>query len=125
MDIYGANIDMLINKDIDLYKDEIDLIKYVKNEMNLGSDYLLVGDPQQIYWLYSFTQEIKENEVTINHGGQSKFNYVFLEYENLINNSKYIIYFNGTVGYEHYKEQILKDGTIIYSNEVGGVVEKK
>ena len=125
MDIYGANTDMLINKDIDLYKDEIDLIKYVKNEMNLESDYLLVGDPQQIYWLYSFTQEIKENEVTINHGGQSKFNYVFLEYENLINNSKYIIYFNGTIGYEHYKEQIFKDGTIIYSNEIGGVVEKK
>lgn len=125
MDIYAINFDIIARNEIDLSTSEINLIKYAKNEINIGDNYVLVcNNPEPIYWIYSFMQKIKENDITKQYIGQLKLNEIFSEYKNLIDDAKYIIYFNDSIVYKYYRQQILNNGTVIYSNEIGGVVQK-
>lgn len=124
MDIYTFNTDFMINIPTDFTKEQIDFIKYIRKEINLEDNYLFVGEPEQIYWWYSFTEELKENDVTKKYGGYNKFNYVFWEYKNLINSSEYIIYLNNTLAYEIHKQLIWDNAEEIFSNSIGGVVKK-
>lgn len=125
MDIYGANKDIILNSDIDFFKEEIELFKYILNNFDLENDYIVLGDPEQIYWVYSFTQEIKENDITIEKKGQHKFNYAFITYPKTIRETKYIIYFKNTLGYKMFENEMFEDASIIYSNNMGGLVRKE
>ena len=118
MDIYGANKDIIKNRSSDFLHSEIELLKYANNKYDLGDDYIIVGDLEQIHWTYVFLQNIQENEVTKKKSGQNKIDYTYLETKNMLKDSKYIICFTRTSQYRRRKEAIqniekLNDGTVI------------
>lgn len=122
MDIYGANKDIILNSSTEYTYREIKLLKYIMNNYDLENDYLIVGN---LEWGYSFTQHIESNENTKNRHGQNRFDATCWEYDNLIDSSKYIIYFNRTANYKLHKEKVFENAKVIYSNDVGGLVEKQ
>ena len=89
---------------------------------DLENDYLIVGN---LEWGYSFTQHLASNEKTENKYGQNRFDATWLEYDNLIDSCKYIIYFNRTANYKLHKDKVFENAKVIYSNNVGGLVEKQ
>ena len=125
MDIYGTNKYILKECESEFSTLEIELLKKAVNEYDLKQDYLILGDPEQIAWGYSFTREIKENEVTKKIRGTRKFDYTFVEYKDLLKNSKYVIYFKNTAGYKFFEKDLLENAKVIYSNSIGGIIEKE
>lgn len=55
MDIYGVNMDIIENHDIDLSHKEIELFSYAIDNLKGEDNYITLGDPEQIFWTYSFT----------------------------------------------------------------------
>ena len=122
MDIYGANKDIILNSSTEYTCSEIELLKYIMDNYDLENDYLIVGN---LEWGYSFTQHLASNEKTENKYGQNRFDATWLEYDNLIDSCKYIIYFNRTANYKLHKDKVFENAKVIYSNNVGGLVEKQ
>ena len=124
MDIYGSNKYIIQDCEEDFNHSEIELLKHVLENYDLEDNYLIFGNPEQISWGYSFTRYIIENDETENRRGQNKFDVTFLEYDNLLNKAKYVIYFKYTLGYEYLNEELFENSTILYSNDVGGLLVK-
>lgn len=125
MDIYGVNKDILLNHDVDLYKEEIESFKYILEKYKLTNNYILVAEPEQLMWIYAMTGFIKQNDVTKNIYNQDKFNATFYEYGNLLKNTEYVIYFKNTFVFNVYSKFIYKDASIMYEDEIGGIVRKE
>ena len=124
MDICGSNKYIIQDCEEDFNHSEIELLKYILENYDLEDNYLIFGNPEQISWGYSFTQYVVENDETENRRGQNKFDVTFLEYDNLLNKAKYVIYFKYTLGYKYLNEELFENSTILYSNDVGGLLVK-
>lgn len=124
MDIYGANKEILLNHNVDLYNEEIEFFKNALEKYKLTDNYVLIAEPEQLMWIYAMTGFIKQNEVTENIPNQNKFNATIYEYIDLMENTDYVIYFKNTLVYDVYSRVIHRNARVIYEDEIGGIIRK-
>ncbi len=120
-DIYLANKKILLEKPVDLTKDELEILKYAKE--NLEQDKLIevAGNPEQGYWAYAITRRINDDEPKIR--GETKLSVKMAHVGKRAGKVDYMIYFNRGFFYKYYQEVLLKDTEVVYENSAGGILK--
>ncbi len=121
MDIYGLNRTILYDIVDDYTKEEIEILKFIKNnKLELKSNNtLILGFQRQEYWFHALLDyRFKTNldyATTMEH--INKWN---------VGEYKYLVYFNRSDNYTYFKDNLqMKNSKIIYQNETGAILEYK
>lgn len=125
VEVFGANKTMLKYKKTDLYNEELEILKYFKDNISYENKVEIVGDMEQGYWAYTLTRYVNNKDEKITGKGQNGLTYKMLRTKYDIEEADYIIYFNRTSRYKLLKEKIHELGDIIFENEYGGIVKCK
>lgn len=123
VEVFGANKTILKYKDTDLYTKEIEILKYLVDNINYENKIEIVGDMEQGYWAYTLTNYINNKDDELTGKGQDGLTTKMLNTKYDIENADYIIYFNRTARYRRLKDRIHELGNIVYENEYGGIVK--
>lgn len=112
-DIYGINKTVINDVTIDYTQEEMQLIQYVYDEIDVHSNKILIlGNPRQEYWFDGiFTYRNRKNMesvIPIEHVAQWNDNQEF----------KYLLVFYRSYAYGQYKDEILEK-KILFENESG------
>ena len=118
-DIYGANKTVL-NGPKDLTKDEIELIKYVGDNIPKEAKVEVAGDYDHTFWEYSLLRRINKD---IEDVGQ-----VCLEKKTIYVGQRagkvdYVIFFNRGTFYKVWKDELWENAELVYENESGGILK--
>ena len=117
MEIYGLNKTFLTEEEVDFNTQEIELLKYIKNEIAIKEDtyIMILGEPKQEYWFWGiFNYRNREHPQDL----------ILKEEIELWNKNEkydYLIYFNRSKYAEFYKKYFNLNKQIIYSNEAGTI----
>ncbi len=124
VEIFEINKTIVFDGDINFTKDEIELLRYVKKNIDLSKDRVeIVGDPKHIYWAYSLLRYVNCDNIkdfeTIT--GQKKLilKFVLLGDKNI--DTDFSVYLKNSELYDIYKDDF--GGEIIYEND-GGIIVK-
>ena len=123
MDIFGANKDILLNKQEEFNQKEIEILQYIKDNLDENLDIEFVTDENAYYWQYVILQHLNESDNNIEYEGQTKLLYKYQFLENRINEVDYIVCFYKSNKYNELKDKLLKNAEIIYENESGGILK--
>ena len=124
VEIFEINKTIVFDGDINFTKDEVELLRYVKENIDLSKERVeIVGDLKHIYWSYSLLRyvncdNIKDfDKIT----GQKKLilKYVLLCDKNI--DTDFSVYFKNSELYDIYKDDF--GGETIYEND-GGIIVK-
>lgn len=121
MEIYGLNKTILIHWEEDFNTQEIEILKYVKEELEISDDIeiLILGEPKQEYWFWGMLnyKNREDPETIIPRDYIDKWN----------KNEKfdYLICFNRSKYLKYYKDYIDLNKEIIYVNESGTIYKNK
>lgn len=112
-DIYGINKTVINDVAIDLTQEEMKLLQYVYDEIDVHSNKILIlGNPRQEYWFDGiFTYRNRQNMesvIPIEHVAQWNDNKEF----------KYLLVFYRSYAYGQYQDEIVEK-TVLYENESG------
>ena len=121
--MFGANKTILKYKKTDFYKDELELLKYLKDNISYDNKVEIVGDMEQGYWAYTLTRYLNNKEQEYTGKGQNGLTLKMINAKNDIEKADYIIYFNRTDYYKSLKERIHELGNIVFENSSGGIVK--
>lgn len=121
-EIFGANKTIIKDKEICFYKDELDILKYARNNLDYSKQIELVVDRQQGYWAYALLRYINYEEVMEEFRGHDKIDIKRACLEKNIGNVDYIIYFNRNERYNELKDKLFENADIIYENSAGGIL---
>lgn len=125
VEVFGANKTILKYKKTDFYKDELELLKYLKDNISYDNKVEIVGDMEQGYWAYTLTRYLNNKEQEYTGKGQNGLTLKMINAKNDIEKADYIIYFNRTDYYKSLKERIHELGNIVFENSSGGIVKCK
>ena len=122
-EVYGVNKTLLSEKPVDLYNEELDIIKYF--DKNIERDYKteVVGTSEQVFWFYALTRYINNKDDLYTSKGQRGLEDKFVDTPTDIETADYIIYFNRTNRYKNLRNKIEDLGNVIYENSAGGIVK--
>lgn len=128
VEIFGVNKSIIMKHNTDLNNEELQILKYLKDNIDYNKKVEEIENPEQFFWTYSLTGYINDNEEVVTEEvskavGQRKLE---LKYISTIKNFKkadYIIYFYRAIPYKALKEQIFRQGEIIFENASGGIVK--
>lgn len=112
-DIYGINKTVINNVAIDLTQEEMQLLQYVYDEIDVHSNRILIlGNPRQEYWFDGiFTYRNRQNmESVIPIEDVAKWN------DN--QEFKYLLVFYRSYAYGQYQDELVEK-TVLYENESG------
>lgn len=123
VEVFGANKTILKYKKTDFYKDELELLKYLKDNISYDNKVEIVGDMEQGYWAYTLTRYLNNKEQEYTGKGQNGLTLKMINAKNDIEKADYIIYFNRTDYYKSLKERIHELGNIVFENSSGGIVK--
>lgn len=123
VEVFGANKTILKYKKTDLYEEELEILKYLQDNISYENKVEVVGDMEQGYWAYTLTRYVNNKDGKITSRGQNGLTYKMLRTKYDIAEADYIIYFNRTSRYKLLQEEIHKLGDIIFENEYGGIVK--
>lgn len=121
VDIYGANKTILKNTK-DLTQSELELLKYVRDNIPEDKIIEIAGDTEQGYWGYAILRIINDDD---EHGGESKLTWKMIKVGLKAGKVDYILYFNRGVFYQVWKEILWENAELVYENEVGGILQYK
>ena len=123
MDIFGANKDLLLNKQEELNQEELEILKYVKYNIDNNSQIEIISDENTYYWQYALLQHLNKEDEEIKYNGQKKLIYKHQFLENKLNEMDYIVCFYKSEKYNKLKDKLLKNTEIIYENEAGAILK--
>lgn len=125
MEIFGANKTILLNKPKEYTQSEIEILEYVKNNLDLSDSKIeFVTDENAYYWQYVLLNYInKEDKFIGKAGGQRELTTKWVYLENKIKKVDYIVYFNKSERYKKMENKLFEDSEIIYENESGGILK--
>lgn len=112
-DIYGINKTVINDVITDLTQEEMELIQYVYDKIDVHSSKILIlGNPRQEYWFDGiFTYRNRQNMesvIPIEHVAQWNDNQEF----------KYLLVFYRSYAYGQYQDELI-ERTVLYENESG------
>ncbi len=120
MDIYGANANMMFEKErIELTNSEIEFIKQSLKKIDANNDCVLIANAQAKNWMYAFTGQICENDISVKYSGQTKINYLYATLPETLETAKYAIALKQVYAYKLTKFDVFDSYKIIYENDVG------
>ena len=122
MDIFGANKDLLLNKQEEFNQEELEILKYAKNNLDDNSEIEIISDETAYYWQYALTQHLNKKDGNIEYSGQKKLLKKYLILDDSIEEVEYIIYFCKSNKYKKLKDKLFEDSEIIYENSAGGIL---
>lgn len=123
VEVFGANKTIIKDKRTDLYKEELEILKYFKDNIRYDAKTEIIGDMEQGYWAYTLTRYINNEDESVIRKGQNGLTIKMLKTKYDIEEADYIIYFTRTNRYKVLKTRIHELGDIIYENEYGGIVQ--
>ena len=123
MDIFCSNKDLLLNKTEEFNQKEIELLKYVKENIDYDSKMEIITDEDAYYWQYVLLQHLNDEDKNIKYYGQSKLLYKLITLQNKIGKVDYMVYFNKTDTFNKLKDKLFENAVIIYENEAGGILK--
>lgn len=125
VEVFGANKTMLKYKKTDFYQDELEILKYLKDNISYDNKVEIIGDMEQGYWAYTLTRYINNKENIYIGRGQEGLSIKMLNAKKDIEKADYIVYFNRTNYYKKLEKRIHELGDIIFENASGGIVKCK
>lgn len=125
VEVFGANKTIIKYKNTDYYVEELELLKYLKDNISYDNKVEIVGDMEQGYWAYTLTRYLNNKFQDYTTKGQNGLTLKMINVKNDINSADYIIYFNRTDHYKALKQRIHELGDIIFENSSGGIVKCK
>ncbi len=125
VEVFGANKTILKYKKTDFYKEELELLKYLNDNISYVNKVEIVGDMEQGYWAYTLTRYLNNKEQQYTRKGQKGLTIKMINAKKDIEEADYIIYFNRTDYYKALKQKIHELGDIVFENSYGGIVKCK
>ncbi len=130
MEIFGVNKTIIKEREIDYNLEEIEILKYIKNNLDLENDEIeFIANPEQIFWEYGLLNYINcDEEFKIFKGSeQDKMTKKAQTAYKKIEKVDYMIYFKRCYYYQNAKDILEKvlfeNGEIIFENNAGGIVK--
>ncbi len=124
VEIFNINRYLIFDKEEDLNQDEIELIKYVKENIDLeDAEVEFVGEYEQEYWIYSLIRYINYEEDLDKYSPQMKLVEKIRRVKNKIGRVDYVVYFSDTDRYKMIEDKLFKEGKVIYKNAGGGIIK--
>lgn len=124
VEAFGVNKTILKQKYTDLYSEEIEILKYLKDNISYDNKIEVVSELEQGYWTYVLTRYIQnKDEIYKGLSGQDTLTKKTLAVKENIENADYVVYFNRSRLYKYLKERIHNLGDIIFENEYGGIIK--
>ena len=128
MQIFVANKTILSKKRPEYNQEELEIIKYAKNNLNFNTRIEIITDHQAYYWAYALLRYTDKDELFNNeeHRNQVLLEKKWFNLEEKIKNDKdldYIIYFNKSSIYKYLKNELFVNAETIYTNEAGGILK--
>lgn len=125
VEVFGANKTILKYKKTDFYTEELELLKYLKDNISYDNKVEIVGDMEQGYWAYTLTGYLNDKFQDYTQKGQNGLTIKMLNAKDDIEDADYIIYFNRTDYYKALQKRIHELGDIVFENNSGGIVKCK
>ncbi len=119
-DIYGANKTILQLPSKDVTKEEIELIKYVKDNIPEEAKVEVAGSFEQVFWTYSLTRIINKD---IPDSGQVCLEKKAMSVGEKAGKVDYVLYFNNGNFYIQEKDKLWENAELVYENEFGGILK--
>ncbi len=130
MEIFGVNKTIIKEREIDYNLEEIEILKYIKNNLDLENDEVeFIANPEQIFWEYGLLNYINCDEEfkTFKGSEQDKMTKKAQTAYKKIEKVDYMIYFKRCYYYQNAKDILEKvlfeNGEIIFENNAGGIVK--
>lgn len=123
VEVFGANKTILKYKKTDYYKEELEILKYLNDNISYNNKVEILGDMEQGYWAYTLTRYLNNKENLYTAKGQNGLTIKMLKTTEDIETADYIVYFNRTERYQRLKTRVHALGKIIFENEFGGIVK--
>lgn len=121
-DIYLAN-EIILKKPKDLTTEELEILKYVIDNIPEDKKTEIAGDPEQVYWSYVMLQRINDDEPK--RYGQNKLTWKTVFVGERAGKVEYVVYFNRGYFYKYWKEELWENAEMVYENEAGGILQYK
>ena len=125
-EVYGVNKTILFSKPVDLYTDEIEIVKYFNDNISHEYKTEVVGNTEQCFWFYTLTRYINNKEGLYTNWGQRGLEEKYIALPKDILEADYIVYFNRAYSYSVLKEKVenaRNAGEVIFENEAGGIIK--
>jgi len=119
MNIYGINKSILLDPYVDFTEEEIDILKYIENEIEINedTDFMFLAEPVQEYWIWGmFNYKNRENM-------EERIKLEEIKKCNRGEKYDYIVYFNNSYIYNLYKDKFDFNKKVLFENESGGVLK--
>lgn len=126
VEIFGVNKTILLDREVDYNKDELEILKYAKENLDFENSKIeIIGDPEQLFWEYSLLRYINEEDFTKNKSidGQTKLTLKAMKAYQKIGKVDYMIYLNRSYYFNLSKDKIIGSGELIYENDAGGIIK--
>ena len=124
MEIYGANKTILTKKEPQFNQEEIEILKYAKDNLDYNSQIEIVTDHKAYYWSYPLMDYINNEESLKKYSkGQNKLNLKVYLLPKKINKVDYMVYFKKSNIYNKMKDEMFINSEIIFENSSGGVLK--
>ncbi len=126
VEIFGVNKTIIKTREIDYNLDEIEILEYVKENLDLSNDKIeFLADSEQIFWEYGMLDYINYDTFfeEPSYSGQDKLTLKAMYAYQKIGRVDYIVYFNRSFYYNELDEKkFLESGQIVFENEAGGII---
>ena len=124
MEIFGANKTILLDKEEQFNQDEIEILKYAKDNLDYNSKIEVVADRKPYYWAYTILRYVNYEEQFTKIGkGQNKLNLKVYLLPTKINKVDYMIYFKKDEAYKTLEDKLFENSKIIFENNAGGILQ--
>lgn len=120
-DIYGVN-KLILESSKDLNKAELEILKYVKDNIPEDKKTEIAGDAGQGYWGYVILRRINNDD---KHGGEDKLSWKMIKVGERAGKVDYMIYFKRGYFYKYWEDEIWENAEVVYENEAGGILQYK
>ncbi|MBO5478122.1 MAG: hypothetical protein J6A04_00065 [Clostridia bacterium] len=120
-DIYGVN-KLILEKPKDLNTKELELLKYVRDNISEDKTIEIAGDAEQGYWGYVMLRRINDDD---EHGGENKLSWKMIFVGERAGKVDYVVYFNRGYFYQYWKDKLWENAEAVYENEAGGILQYK
>ncbi len=125
-EIFGVNKTIIKDRFIDYTLDEIEILRYVKDNLDLNNDEIeFLADSEQVFWEYSMLKYINDDEFLHDpeYNGQNRLTLKSMTAYEKIGKVDYMVYFKESYYYPYVEYRIFENGEVIFENKAGGIIK--
>lgn len=119
-EIFNVNKTILTQKPFDYYPEELEILRYARDNLDKSKAIEILCDPEQALWAYPMLEYVNDDKET---RGDKKLLEKLLEFDRAIDNADYVIYMKNRIFYKFYEDKLFEKGEVIYSTNWGGIVK--